>query len=385
MAGPVRVVAFGLRALEGVEGGIETHARKLYPRLAALGFDVTVLTRAPYDSGRSALHEGCRTRALWAPRVKGLEAAVHSVLCAVRCLFSRAHVVHIHGVGPGICAALLVARVPVVVTHHGHDYDAAKWGWLARSVLKLAEAIGVRLATRVICVSDAIRSAVAGRNARATTIYNGVERDPDVARRPSGAALAALSSGSYVLVVGRVTAHKRILDVIAAVDCPELSGLKVVVCGGLDGADAYIAAVKAAARKSAVVLAGFVPPAELPWLYRHAFCTVMASSYEGMPFAVLEALASGSRVVLSEIPAHRELGLSADSYFPVGDVAQLRARLVRLFGGAGRSEPEAPSTALDARFDWDGIAEATAAVLDAAAARSARGAAAVAQRRAGGP
>jgi glycosyltransferase involved in cell wall biosynthesis len=128
-------------------------------------------------------------------------------------------------------------------------------------------------------------------------------------------------------------------------------------------------------------LAGFVPPAELPWLYRHAFCTVMASSYEGMPFAVLEALAAGSRVVLSDIPAHRELGLGTESYFPVGDVVQLRARLVRQLDG----EPGAPPAALDARFEWDRIAEATAAVLDAAAARTARGAAAAAQRRAGGP
>ena len=171
----IRIVAFGLRALEGVDGGIETHARELYARLAALGYDIIVLTRARYDAGTVLPRAGYRTQPLWAPPGKGFEAAIHTLVCVAYCaLVLRPDVVHVHGVGPGICAALLrLAGLRVVLTHHGHDYDAAKWGWLARRLLRVAENLGVRFADEVICVSDDIRGGIAALNARSRTIRNG--------------------------------------------------------------------------------------------------------------------------------------------------------------------------------------------------------------------
>jgi glycosyltransferase involved in cell wall biosynthesis len=352
-----------------VEGGIETHARELYPRLAALGYDITVLTRSRYDGRPRELRAGCRTRPLWAPRGKGFETAVHALVCVAYCaLLRRPDIVHVHGVGPGACAALLrLAGLRVVLTHHGHDYDSAKWGWLARLLLRFAENVGVRCADEVICVADGIRGSVARLNARSRTIRNGVARNLDCARRPTNAALAALVPGSYVLVVGRLTTHKRVGDVLAAVACAPLAGLKVVICGDLAGGDPYVVQeLKAAARRNRnVVLAGFVPCGQLPWLYRQALCTVMASSYEGMPFAVLEALACGSVVLLSELPAHREIGLPAEHYFPVGGVAELRRKIARLLADPSARTRLARPAVLDARFDWDVIARGSAAVFEA--------------------
>jgi glycosyltransferase involved in cell wall biosynthesis len=47
---------------------------------------------------------------------------------------------------------------------------------------------------------------------------------------------------------------------------------------------------------------------EVRELYAAADVFVAASSVEGMPFAVLEALASGTPVVASDIPSHRFIG-----------------------------------------------------------------------------
>jgi hypothetical protein len=44
-----------------------------------------------------------------------------------------------------------------------------------------------------------------------------------------------------------------------------------------------------------------------------------------MPFAVLEALACGAVVLVSEPPAHREIGLAAEQYFPVGGIDRASA------------------------------------------------------------
>jgi glycosyltransferase involved in cell wall biosynthesis len=367
VAKPTRIVAFGLRALEGAEGGIETHARELYRRLAVLGYDITVLTRSRYDSGAKP-GAGQRTKPIWAPSGAGLETAVHTLFCVAYCAFRRPDLVHVHGIGPGAWSGLLrLAGLRVVLTHHGHDYDAAKWGYFARSVLRIAEKYGVRYASEVICVSEAIRSSVAGLNARSCTIRNGVPRDVDGTRPPAHTALAALAPRSYVLVVGRLTEHKRVLDVVAAVSGGPLGAIKVVVCGGLEGSDPYIETVKAAARRNpAVLLAGAVPGADLPWLYRNALCTVMASSYEGMPLAVLEALGCESTVLLSDLPAHREIGLPDEHYFRVGAVAELRAKIAALICDRGARERLARPAALDSRFDWNVIARATAVAFERA-------------------
>ena len=66
---PLSVAWVGLRGLPGVQGGVETHAEQLCPRLHALGCAVTVLGRSPYpgtSTGRS--WQGVGLRPLWAPR-----------------------------------------------------------------------------------------------------------------------------------------------------------------------------------------------------------------------------------------------------------------------------------------------------------------------------
>jgi glycosyltransferase involved in cell wall biosynthesis len=370
VSAPLRVVAFGLRRLDGVEGGIETHARELYPRLAAAGYDVTVLTRPRRGEVLAGATAQCKTLTLWAPRSAALETLVHSLLCTLYCLWTRPDIVHIHAIGPAICTFVLkAARLRVVLTHHGRDYDAEKWSPLVRSMLRLAERVGVRRADHVICVSDALRGDIEKRFAvRAQTIYNGIHALPPTP--PAAAGLRTLVPGSYILMVGRITAHKRVLDVISAMDCSAFADTPLVICGALSGADPNVAAVRAvAARQSNVHLAGFVAPRDLPWLYANARCTVMASSYEGMPFAVLEALGAGSAVLLSDIPAHRELALAEDRYFPVADHGRIRTSLARLLREPW-SGPQAAT--FDARFDWSAIAHSTGAAYRAATARLAR-------------
>ena len=366
-AAGLRVVAFGLRALDGVEGGIETHARELYPRLAARGLRVDVLVRRRYAGARGERRSpGLRSHALWAPRGHGVEAFGHSALCTLACLVLRPDVVHVHGIGPGAFAAVLRAgRLRVVLTHHGHDYEAVKWGATARLVLRWSERISVRAAHEVITVSAALAADLArdhGRRAR--VIRNGLpaRRDPV----PHAAPVPGLDpQDRYVLVVGRLTAHKRVLDVLSAVRAPALDGHRLVVCGDTGGSDRYAQLVVEAARGDPrVLLAGRVDPEHMGWLYEHAACTVMASSYEGLPLAVLEAIGAGCPVLLSTIPAHVELGLPAEQYFPVGDVARLRDRLGALLARPRESAAAAQAALLsDPGYAWEHIADATAEVL----------------------
>jgi glycosyltransferase involved in cell wall biosynthesis len=54
-------------------------------------------------------------------------------------------------------------------------------------------------------------------------------------------------------------------------------------------------------------LLGFVPHEELPRIYGCADFFIMASSYEGQPVALLEAMASGLPPIVSNIPVMEQL------------------------------------------------------------------------------
>ncbi len=54
---------------------------------------------------------------------------------------------------------------------------------------------------------------------------------------------------------------------------------------------------------------------ELAWLYENCALAVFPSSHEGLCMPLVEALSSGARVVCSDIPTLREIGLEACTYF----------------------------------------------------------------------
>src|SRR5690606_12997030 len=127
----IRVMVLGLRGLVRVEGGIETHARKLYPLLARMGCRGEVLQRSPYypKSARPRSRHGVRLRYLWSPVRPGLETAVHTFLGVLYAAVTRPDILHLHAIGPGFLAPLARALgLRVVVTHHAEDYRREKWG-----------------------------------------------------------------------------------------------------------------------------------------------------------------------------------------------------------------------------------------------------------------
>jgi glycosyltransferase involved in cell wall biosynthesis len=249
------------------------------------------------------------------------------------------------------------------MTHHGPDYDATKWRWFGRAVLQIGEGLGVRSANAVICVSNYIRDLIRRKyRVDAHTIYNGLPNSQSI-EPPRDRHLRSLETRRYVLMVGRLTPHKRIEDVIAAMTDRDLADVELVVCGSGSEQDLYVQHLRNLARQQRnVKLLGFVSPEDLPWVYANALCTVMASSYEGMPLAVLEALSFGSPTLLSRIPAHEELKLPAVQYFDLGNVEGIRACIRRV-----REQPpdtrSMAATTIDDRFDWDTIAAQTQSVF----------------------
>ncbi|MBI3432264.1 MAG: glycosyltransferase family 4 protein [Hydrogenophilales bacterium] len=360
----MRVAFLGLRGFPDVQGGVETHAEHLCPLLVELGCEVDVIVRAPYQSESVGdVWKGIRFHRLWAPRSKGLEAILHTGLGVLYAGFvRRPDVLHVQAIGPALMVPLArLLGLRVVVTHHGPDYDRQKWGYFAKLALQLGERFGMRWSNDRIVISEVIRSLVKRKHGRdSTLIPNGVVL-PEMPDTMGALVAFGLEPGKYVLLVSRLVPEKRHLDLIEAFQHAALPGWKLAIVGASDHPDAYVRKVlDAAASTPGVVCTGLQTGLVLRELYTHAGIFVLPSSHEGLPIAMLEALSYGLPVVASDIPANLEVGLSAEHYFPLGDVAALAAHL-KDFAAQTLTvgERESRRAWVSGRFDWKDIARRT--------------------------
>lgn len=358
----MKICVTGLRGIPGIIGGVETHCEELLPRIAARAPDlaIEICGRAPYIGDKPYAFRGVDVTPLPSPTGKSTEAILstwHGLWHARR---RGAKIVHIHAIGPALLAP--VARLlglKVIMTHHGADYDRAKWNRFARLMLRLGEQCGVRFAQATICVSPSLREAMAKRfpSARARLRYvpNGATPLPPP-EKPDDAILADLGLGrkGFVLAVARLVPEKGLSYLIDA-HARAGNAPPLVIAGAEMHGDGHADHLRAKAGPR-VRFTGALPRSTLGVLYRHCALFVLPSFHEGLPIAALEAMANGTPMLLSDIPANLDLGLPEKHYFPVGKVEALAERL------SDDLSALTVDPAHGADFDWDRIADQTLSV-----------------------
>lgn len=361
----MRVMFLGLRGFPRVQGGVETHAEHLCPLLVELGCEVEVVVRSPYmPAEKGAGWRGVRYVRVWSPKSRGLEAILHTFLGVLTAAWRRPDVLHIQAIGPALMTPLArLLGLRVVVTHHGPDYDRQKWGGFAKWALRMGERFGMRLAHGRIVISEVIRRLVREKHGvESTLIPNGVTL-PELPSSVGALDRFGLESRRYVLLVSRLVPEKRHFDLLEAFAQAGLEGWKLAFVGASDHPDEYQRQLIAAAERGGAVMTGFQSGLALRELYAHAGLFVLPSSHEGLPIALLEALSYGLPVLASDIPANVEVGLPAEQYFPLGDVAALARGMQALTVLPLEAEAvRARREWVSGKYDWRRIAEQTLAV-----------------------
>jgi glycosyltransferase involved in cell wall biosynthesis len=373
---PLRVTMLGLRGFPNVQGGVENHAENLSFRLVELGCDVEVIVRSAYVPKTSCrTWRNIRLVRVWSPSIKGVEAFLHSLLGVLRSAWTRPDILHIHAVGPALFTPLARAfGLRVVVTHHVLNYENEKWGFVARSILRLGERAGMMFANGRIAVSAALAKRMEHvYRVPVRVIPNGIG-NPQKMQSTVTLSAFGLMPNRYALTVARVDEQKRQLDLIEAFSRARQAPWKLAIVGGADYSSEYARAVAQAARKTdGVVMFGHQTGEALAELYTNAGVFVLPSSHEGQPIAVLEAMSYGCPAILSDIPAHREIGSSSSQFVPVGDVATLAKRLDEIFSApVDRRLDVAERARLMKIHDWQQIARQTLEVYLAALPAAAR-------------
>lgn len=320
----MRISVFGLRGFPNVEGGVEKHCERLYPKMET-NIDIKIYRRKPYSKNNQTTNYSKNISFLDLPstKIKGFETVFHSYLATKKAIKDDSDVVHIHNIGPALfCRKIKKKNKKIVLTYHSPNYEHSKWGFFAKKILKMSEKRALNNADAIIFVNrfqmDKYPEKIKNKS---VYIPNGIvfhERSNET----SFLEKRGIGKHNYILGVGRITPEKGFDTLIKAFVSANIPNYKLVLAGGTGYEKKYASYLKSLCNEN-VIFVGSVNEEELNQLYSNASLFVLSSNNEGFPLVLLEAMSYGLDVAVSDIPASHLVALEEDDYFKKGDETQL--------------------------------------------------------------
>ncbi len=285
-----------------VLGGVGAHVAAVAGALSSMGHDVEVLTQASWVD-RATVEEGVVTVRRWPVLSPASYLQLSPGLWRFLSRSGRGYdVVHAHSYHSAAPASAYLAGCrPLIVTPHMHPASSTRVAALLDRPYSRLFARIVRAASAITADSSSEAELVRSRFPAAAPIVI-----------PSGVARGRFSAEStierqagLVLVVSRLVSYKRVDLAVRAM--PHLPGARLVVVGEGPDAGALAGLVERLGLGERVSLLGAVSEAGLTELYQKATLVLSLSQLEAFGLVPAEGLAAGARVLVSDIPAHRDL------------------------------------------------------------------------------
>ena len=283
-------------------GGVGAHVAAVAGALASMGHDVEVLTQASWVD-RPTVEEGAVTVRRWP--VVSLASYLQlspGLWRFLRRAGRRYDVVHAHSYHSAAPAAAYLAGCrPLIVTPHMHPASSTRLASLLNRPYSQLFARIVRAASAITADSSSEAELVRSRfpDAEPVVIPSGV------ARGRFSAQSSIERQAGLVLVVSRLVSYKRVDLVVRAM--LHLPQARLLVVGEGPDAGELAGLVERLGLGDRVSLLGAVSESGLTELYQKASLVVSLSQLEAFGLVPAEGLAAGTRVLVSDIPAHRDL------------------------------------------------------------------------------
>ena len=357
MSEPMRV----LELFQPPDGGIPVHVRRLSAGLVARGHEVTVGGPPEARLRPDFVQDGARYRPLslvgnmLAPRLDG--RALRALLELLGA--ERFDVVHAHGQKAALLGRIAAARmgVPALYSPHSFVYrtqlrrprPGARLRY--RLNVEVERALGRRTAAIVACAEDERDTAIRNRvitPERVDVVLYGV--DVDASAEPDPELMRFRADGPLLGFVAGLRDQKGLPTLLDALELLAARGdaprFAIVGNGPLEqDVRARVAAGPLADSTLVLAFTGAVEP-----YLRALDVFVLPSYWEGMPIAVLEAMAMGLPVVASAVDGTPEAVSEGETGYlvPARDPEALADRLAAIAGdseGRARMGEEARADA----------------------------------------
>jgi glycosyltransferase involved in cell wall biosynthesis len=170
----------------------------------------------------------------------------------------------------------------------------------------------------------------------------------------------------YVLAVGNLLPHKNLARLVEAVGRAQRSHpLRLIAAGQGRPADTRQLRAQAEALHVDLDLRSYVAPGELATLYRGAAVVAVPSLTEGFGITALEAMASGTPVVVSNTSSLPEVVGEAGLLVDPTDAEQIATAIVRTLTERGLRDGMVARGLERARaFSWERAASEVSSVLE---------------------
>lgn len=291
----------------------------------------------------------------------------------------RFDIVHVHGEIPSLLSWPALARRPSVVTLHGLNFVRRSTG-IAAKIAAANLRLLVAAASTTICVTEAERAEVVdvvGQSAagRLDVVPLGIERQSVPTQEERSAARAALDVDAQMVIVSvGVLEHPKdpVTAARATLEAAE-SGLSVTLLVVGDGR--LRAEVEEVAHDSDGVVRLLGHRDDVPQVLAAADAFVLSSRHEGLPYALLEAMATGLPSIVSDYPGADEAVADAGLVVPRGDVPRLAQALRQLANAPAERAMLGERARARAKevFSLDDMIERTRGIYEAILRRSSHG------------
>lgn len=215
-------------------------------------------------------------------------------------------------------------------------------GALERIVFRSVLARSLKAADHVITVSESMRSEILGfyPDAQISVVYNGLDTHEfdcvSVADLQEFRRKFSLPE-AFLLAVGHFESRKNYLCLIDAIARlrDRGSSCSLLIIGNDSGERKAVEERIASANLTGCVkiLSG-ISDLEVCCAYKLCSLFVFPSSYEGFGIPILEAMAAGRPMVLSDIPVFREITENKGVYFPYHDVESMALTIEQILSSS---------------------------------------------------
>ncbi len=298
-------------AISSETGGVPKHLVGLLSHAKAYNYEITVAV--PEDGDYFPIFEKLAADMLPLP----LKPYSFRSLLQIRSYIRKQGIclVHSHGKGAGMYSRPLKLLCPgIKVIHTFHGIYLEQYNWAVKRFYCLIEHVLRYFTDRFICVSEseeqeAYRLGFAFKR-RTSVIHNGVEPESFSCAPDRTQYLNSLNIPENAYIIGcvarleRTKGHRYLLAAFAKL-LKKYPRCRLLLIGDGPTRQEIEAQISKLGIQTSVLLTGFRH--DIPQLLSLCDLFVSASLKEGMPYTLVEALASGTPVVATDVIGNRDI------------------------------------------------------------------------------